>query len=633
MKKTIIALFLIVSAVTSAADTPKFTPEFSKAKLPFSAIASSLEFKGIAVKEDDYTIWGAAPVIDDAGKVHLYVARWPENNVDPAWRKSSEIAHYVSDHPEGPFKFVSVIVKGSGIKDAWDNCAPHNPDIQRIDGKYVLTYIGNTDYRQPPHPLNQQIGMRISDSPYGPWKKVGKTGLILDDSADPEHFSHGRQVVNPTLAKYKGKYFLYYKTTMNVNGNWRTVFAAAVADKLEGPYRHLAHPFSTKNIVIEDASVFVWDGKLCLLTTDNHGHVTGIRGGGALWISDDGKTCDPSLTQVGYDNLWRYYPNYDPKKLTKVYGSQTKIERPKILMIDGKPAYLYGPSGIEMTGQKRTVNYVLKINLPENASPLPKTDGVTAASSISIDAFQMNLEAPIDKWDEAIPLGNGLIGGLLWGVDNEIRLSLDRGDLWDLRPHPSYIDKDFNYKKVVELARSGKASQLNRTHAKSNDYPTKLPGGRLVITLPSDQKAKSFNLNMKTATGTVDLGDNKIECFFSATKDVALIKLPGKSPKFNFIPNQAVKKLGYKPPTIAGEGIESWFIQDASLDFQYVVYARARQLKDATVIAVTITTNKESDDPFNFARTRVDKALNIGYENLFTDHKKWWANFWSRSSV
>lgn len=43
------------------------------------------------------------------------------------------------------------------------------------------------------------------------------------------------------------------------------------------------------------------------------------------------------------------------------------------------------------------------------------------------------LAAPITTWDEAIPLGNGLLGGLLWGEKNTLRLSLDRGDLWDER--------------------------------------------------------------------------------------------------------------------------------------------------------------------------------------------------------
>jgi len=50
-------------------------------------------------------------------------------------------------------------------------------------------------------------------------------------------------------------------------------------------------------------------------------------------------------------------------------------------------------------------------------------------------AFNLVLKAPVDKWDEAIPLGNGLMGGLLWGEGNIIRLSLDRGDLWDERTH------------------------------------------------------------------------------------------------------------------------------------------------------------------------------------------------------
>jgi alpha-L-fucosidase 2 len=45
----------------------------------------------------------------------------------------------------------------------------------------------------------------------------------------------------------------------------------------------------------------------------------------------------------------------------------------------------------------------------------------------------LHLTAPIRSWDEAIPLGNGMMGGLLWGEKNLLRMSLDRGDLWDER--------------------------------------------------------------------------------------------------------------------------------------------------------------------------------------------------------
>ena len=40
------------------------------------------------------------------------------------------------------------------------------------------------------------------------------------------------------------------------------------------------------------------------------------------------------------------------------------------------------------------------------------------------------------RWDEAMPLGNGWLGTLIWKKDNKLRLSLDRIDLWDDRPMP-----------------------------------------------------------------------------------------------------------------------------------------------------------------------------------------------------
>lgn len=53
------------------------------------------------------------------------------------------------------------------------------------------------------------------------------------------------------------------------------------------------------------------------------------------------------------------------------------------------------------------------------------------------DNHDLCLTAPIDRWDEAVPLGNGILGALLWGDAGGIRVSLDRGDIWDNRQPPS----------------------------------------------------------------------------------------------------------------------------------------------------------------------------------------------------
>jgi arylsulfatase A-like enzyme/lysophospholipase L1-like esterase len=339
----------------------------SELRVPESSLARALVWQGIAIEDPDFTIWGASPLVAD-GKFHLFAARWPEANVDPAWRRSSEIAHYVSDRPQGPFHFQRVVVRGTGRTGEWDAFAPHNPEIRRFGNTFALCYIANSDFHQPPHPLNQKIGMLVSDSINGPWKKVGQEGLILGPSPDPNHFSHGKQVVNPALLKVADRFHLYFKTGGKVRGT--TLYGLAVADQLTGPYRMLDEPITGDGVFIEDASAFLWEQKVCLLTTDNHGRVTGLRGGGALWVSDDGIHFKPEWTQLGFALIPRYYAAYNPLAVKKIYGSDPKFERPKVLCLNGRPAWLYAPSGWNITGGQRTVDHVLKVNLQPGDGPV-----------------------------------------------------------------------------------------------------------------------------------------------------------------------------------------------------------------------------------------------------------------------
>ncbi|HSH20630.1 MAG TPA: glycoside hydrolase N-terminal domain-containing protein, partial [Draconibacterium sp.] len=248
-------------------------------------------------------------------------------------------------------------------------------------------------------------------------------------------------------------------------------------------------------------------------------------------------------------------------------------------------------------------------------------------------SFQLNLQAPIDKWEEAIPLGNGLTGGLLWGADNEIRLSLDRGDIWDLRPHPGFTNPDFSYETVRRMALAGEADSLNKQYARANDFPTKLPGCRLVLTLPEDMKAQSFHLDMTRGLGTVEFGEKKIECFFSAVKPVTLIMIPVAINEFHLLPNQAVSKLGNQPARIEKDENGTWLIQDAMLGFRYVFCVQSRKFKDYTLIAISTATNNDGEDPLKLAKEQTNNALEYGYIRLLKEHEKWWDDFWSKSSV
>ena len=254
-------------------------------------------------------------------------------------------------------------------------------------------------------------------------------------------------------------------------------------------------------------------------------------------------------------------------------------------------------------------------------------------------ALNLKLAAPINSWDEAVPLGNGLMGGLLWGKNNLVRLSLDRGDLWDERPA---VEKEW-WKK--------------QTWAKGGDWdapyngstPTKLPAGRLEISLDPSQEIQLFELNLATAEGFAHFTDGtKLDAFFSAVSPVALIRIPGPEPKsLTLIPSGAKKesgntgpssggalsRLGYPPARTGSAGHTQWYVQDAAEGLKYCVCVETKRDGGATLVAVAVTSTRDTAELLKLARKRCSAALAQGYTAMLKPHTNWWKAFWAQSSV
>src|SRR5262245_55259978 len=154
------------------------------------------------------------------------------------------------------------------------------------------------------------------------------------------------------------------------------------------------------------------------------------------------------------------------------------------------------------------------------------------------------LEAPIKSWDEAIPLGNGMMGGLLWGEGNTIRLSLDRGDLWDERPTP---EPGWWKKRNWKVGGDWDGPYNGIT-------PTKLPAGRLEIALDPSQHVKTFELRLASAEGAAYFEDGgKLDAFYSAAAPVAILRISGPEPKaVHLIPSGAKREAGDAGPSSGG---------------------------------------------------------------------------------
>ena len=82
-------------------------------------------------------------------------------------------------------------------------------------------------------------------------------------------------------------------------------------------------------------------------------------------------------------------------------------------------------------------------------------------------------------WDEGIPLGNATVGTLVWQRDSVLRFSLDRTDLWDLRPMDSIAGPNNRFAWVCEQVRKGDYLPVQKKFDHPYNAlpaPSKIPG-------------------------------------------------------------------------------------------------------------------------------------------------------------
>ncbi len=269
--------------------------------------------------------------------------------------------------------------------------------------------------------------------------------------------------------------------------------------------------------------------------------------------------------------------------------------------------------------------------------------------------YNLRLQAPINTWDEAIPLGNGLTGGLLWGENNTIRLSLDRGDLWDERTTGGEgWWKKHTYQKAADLIAQKKYDTVQNwwDEPYNGVTPTKLPAGRIEIKLPVSQVVKNFKLNLATAEGIAYFNSKAvIKVMYSATQPIILLSIKGTVPdSINLLSTMdvyrrekkskagsssggSIDKLGYPEAEKAKSGKTQWYIQQAAGGLKYCVFIKSKQTNNETLLAISITSTNDAGDFVSLANRRCAAALQNGYSVVQKAHAKWWRKFWQQSSV
>lgn len=84
----------------------------------------------------------------------------------------------------------------------------------------------------------------------------------------------------------------------------------------------------------------------------------------------------------------------------------------------------------------------------------------------SSSLFKLTYDKPATKWTEALPLGNGRIGAMVFGGTSDDRLPINESTLWGSGPH-DYVNPATNahLAEIRQLIFAGKVSEAERLSA------------------------------------------------------------------------------------------------------------------------------------------------------------------------
>jgi alpha-L-fucosidase 2 len=257
------------------------------------------------------------------------------------------------------------------------------------------------------------------------------------------------------------------------------------------------------------------------------------------------------------------------------------------------------------------------------------------------------------RWDEGIPLGNGLLGALVWNKNGQIRFTLDQAELWDERPMKDLHGPHFSYQWVEENWKAGTYKKVQGALDHPYDRepaPTKIPGA--AIEIPHSIVGSNPEVKLDLFTASVEIkGKNGVELisFVDANQPVGWIKINNLSTPFSaslIIPPYQNKvqsigdvvggddlgRLGYAKALIDSNSNFKSFLQKGWGAFSYRSTMQWNQRGNEVTIIWTIQSNDQNQAP-SLDTISLSKLLNKGFDDAFKQHQVWWNNHWKKSAL
>ena len=147
-------------------------------------------------------------------------------------------------------------------------------------------------------------------------------------------------------------------------------------------------------------------------------------------------------------------------------------------------------------------------------------------------ALELWYRQPADVWEEALPVGNGRLGAMVYGGVKKERIQFNEDTFWAGGPSDPSDPETKNYlpdaRKLVFQGKYKEAQEIINKHIIGPKMMPYLPLGELVLEMKQDAEPVNYrrSLDLRTAIARVDYevdGDKFIREVFSSPVDQALV--------------------------------------------------------------------------------------------------------------
>ncbi|SEI55201.1 alpha-L-fucosidase 2 [Dyadobacter sp. SG02] len=282
---------------------------------------------------------------------------------------------------------------------------------------------------------------------------------------------------------------------------------------------------------------------------------------------------------------------------------------------------------------------------------------IPAAHAQPAARHNLHFEKLAKVWDEALPLGNGTVGALIWEREGKLRFSLDRADIWDMRPMAGLHREEFSYKWVQEQVRKKDYKPVQQYFDAPYDRepaPSKIPAGALEFDLPAGWKVKRAEVLLASATAEVEWSNGVLlKTFVHATEPVGWFRFENVqqelapqlvAPRYtgavkeggtvNSLVGDDLARLGYKQGTITPGPGSITYRQEGWGGFTYEVSVRWKPLQNGVIEGVwSVSSHYPKAADATAANVLAQDALKQTYASAMASHQAWWKRFWGMSAI